>query len=371
MLAATFRIALSGAALIVSALALAAAEPIRIVSHATIPGARQPQAAIDEEGVIYVTLGAGDSIYACRSADGGKSYGAPVHVGNLPKLALGMRRGPRIVATNKLVVITAISHEDGNLAAWRSSDGGLTWSDPNFVNDSLGNAREGLHAMALGPDAQVFCAWLDLRYDGTQIFASQSVDGGRTWSKNRRIYASPSGTVCECCHPSVAIDDRGVIYTMWRNALQGDRDMFIAKSDDTGETFGAAAKLGNGSWKLDACPMDGGFLAVTPSRQVTTIWRRQNDIFLSRLDGRPEQRLGTGQQPWAAANADGIFYVWLNRRPGDLWLLTPGAQRPTKLASDATDPVIAAPRSGRGPVVAVWETGRKPNTSIMAAVIVQ
>ena len=47
-----------------------------------------------------------------------------------------------------------------------------------------------------------------------------------TWSKNVLIYQSPDGTICECCHPSVAIDKSGRILVMWRNSLGGSRDMY-------------------------------------------------------------------------------------------------------------------------------------------------
>ena len=73
---------------------------------------------------------------------------------------------------------------------------------------------------------------------------------------------SPDGSVCQCCHPSVAIDSRGVIQVLFRNSLGGQRDMYLCSSTDGGQTFGKAIKLGQGSWNIDHCPMDGGNLAV-------------------------------------------------------------------------------------------------------------
>jgi hypothetical protein len=40
-----------------------------------------------------------------------------------------------------------------------------------------------------------------------------------------------------------------------------------------------------------------------------------------------------------------------------------------KLAGDTTDPMIAAPIAGKGPVIAVWETGDRKASAIMAAVV--
>ena len=82
-----------------------------------------------------------------------------------------------------------------------------------------------------------------------------------------------------------------------------------------------------------------------------------------------ERLLGSGEQPSVAANAHGSYVVWLTSRGGRLLLSTPHAQEPTQLAELAADPMLAISCSGKGPVVAVWETGKKPNTSIMASVI--
>lgn len=349
---------------------LRAEDPVCVVSTDSVAGAQQPQIAFDPAGRIYIVFGAAEDIYVCKSVDQGKSYSAPIKVGHVAKLALGMRRGPRIVASESSVVVSAISHDSGNLMAWRSEDGGQTWSPAIEINDQPKVAREGLHAMAIGADGLIFCTWLDLRNDRTQIYGASSQDGGQTWSENIRIYASPSGTVCECCHPSVSISDDGTLYVMWRNALRGNRDMYLAKSDDSGQTFGAAEKLGIGSWKLEACPMDGGDLTVAMDGSPVTIWRRNQQIFVTdEGDSTRERLLGSGEQPSVAANAHGHYVVWLSSRGGKLLLSTPTANQPLPLAERAADPMIAASRSVNGPVVAVWESGKKPDTVIMATVV--
>lgn len=374
--------AISGLAILIAftAASLSAAEamPVRIVSEDAVASPRQPQVAIDEAGTIFVAFGASDAIYCCTSADRGQTYSDPVKIGSLPKLSLGMRRGPRIVARHDaaegdFLVVTAISHDSGNLVSWRSTDAGKTWQGPLTVNDSPKDAREGLHAMTISPAGQIFCTWLDLRNKSTELFASVSTDGGKSWSKNFLVYHSPSGSICECCHPSVACDSNGDIYVMWRNSIDGFRDMYASRSRDGGKTFTAAAKLGPGTWKLDACPMDGGYLAATAPGKLTTIWRRNTQIFRSDIDGtnqQPrEQLLGNGEQPWAAATSAGAYLVWVSRRPGDLWLATPKSKSPDKIAADATDPVITAPLKGNGPLVIAWESGPRGKTSLHSLVI--
>ena len=349
---------------------VSSADPVVVVADGRIPGSQQPRVAVDERGSVYITFGANDDIYFSKSVDNGQEFSGPTKVGRIEKLSLGMRRGPRIVVSNESIVISAIGHSSGNLVAWRSDDGGDSWSGPVQVNDVEKSAREGLHAMACGPEGLLFCTWLDLRSGGTEIYGSRSVDGGKTWASNSRVYRSPSGTVCECCHPSVVIDRDQQIHVMWRNVLDGNRDMYLATSDDRGDSFRTARKLGLGSWPLNACPMDGGELAVSPEGDLITIWRRNNQVFTAMLDQPAEIAIGLGEQPTVSATADGDYFAWLARRHGDLMLATPAHQKPEKVATEASDPDMATSPTGTGPVVIVWEQGQKPNLSILSKTIV-
>ena len=246
--------------LLLSSGQLFASEPVVVVSEAAVIGAKQPRVAVDQAGTVFVAFGAGQEIYVCNSVDGANSFSKPIRVAQVPGLALGMRRGPRIVADNGWVVVSAISHESGDLISWRSDDNGESWSEAKNVNDAKDSAREGLHAMAVGPNGMIVVVWLDHRNKGAQIFGSISLDGGMSWKPNHQLYVSPSGTVCECCHPSVAIGPSNEIYVMWRNSIAGNRDMYMTRSDDGGQTYMEAWKLGTGTWRLNACPMDGGDL---------------------------------------------------------------------------------------------------------------
>lgn len=336
-----------------------------VVTTAQVAGASEPQAAVGAGKRVYVAFGAGDALYASVSTDGGTTYGAPVPVGGAGLLSLGMRRGPRIVAAPKGAVITATysrkgNGSDGDLMAWRTVDGGKNWLGPTVINDVPGAAREGLHAMAVAPDGTIACAWLDLREKGTQVFAAFSRDGGKTWGRNARVYRSPDGNVCECCHPSLAYGPDNRLYVMWRNWLGGSRDMYLSSTGDGGRTFAPARKLGTGTWPLDACPMDGGALAFS-NGGITTFWRREADMYVARASGAQarEEKVGAGQQGWVAATGRGTYLVWLRGRSGaPLVALTPASTNPLALADSAQDPVIVA-GGGRDPVVvAVWSDKR-------------
>jgi hypothetical protein len=313
------------------------------------PGApnRQPQMAAGY-GEIALTFVGGQSIYFSSSKDDGRTFSAPGKVADAQKLAAGRHRGPRVAILKDAVVITAVA--SGDLVTWRSTDHGKTWSRAGVVNDVPDAAREGLHAMAAGPRGELFAAWLDLRSKGTKLYGSRSSDGGVTWSPNVLIYTSPAGTICECCHPSVAIDAQGKISVMWRNLLDGSRDLYVSSSND-GTRFTAAQKLGGGTWKLQACPMDGGGLAIDHD-QLVSAWRRDGQVYLAPA-GKPEKQIGTGKDVAIAAGKDGVYAAWSNGAA--LEILTPGSALPVQLAADGA--FVNLISLSDGGALAAWEAG--------------
>ncbi|MBI3096748.1 MAG: exo-alpha-sialidase [Planctomycetes bacterium] len=266
---------LFAAALAIAALSLPGALPIAPADDRARPPAvvdilpssgdwEQPQIAVDPKGNVFVAAVSGDralTIVAMKT--GASAFGKPVRVGVFKDMACGMRRGPRIAATAKELVISFVQARfnpgarkmEGtqNLVAYRSTDGGASWKGPVTINDTPTSAKEGLHAMASAPDGTIYALWLDSRdgEKGNQPYLSKSTDGGATFSKNVRVYASPSGSICECCHPSLAVGADGEVFAMFRNRLKGNRDMWLATSKDQGETWGDAAKLGDGTWPID------------------------------------------------------------------------------------------------------------------------
>lgn len=332
----------------------------------SVPGvsAQQPQMGVAPDGTLYLVYGAGDTIYCAASRDHGKQFSKPAAIKAPGILSLGRHRGPRVAATQTGVVVTAIvgkqgQGKDGDLLAWHSVNRGKTWSQPVVVNDAPGSAREGLHGMAAGPRGIVFSAWLDLRSasDGdqrTKLYGTVSNDGGKTWSRNRLVYRSPDGTICECCHPSVTIDTQGTFHVMWRKALGGSRDLYHIASRDGGKSFEAAKKFGQGTWPLNSCPMDGGELAVDSNGKVSAAWRREDKVYVSGLNDA-ETLVGTGRNPVIAQGTRGRYVAWEDTAAKAGVLLPPGASRPRPLGhkSQYIDLIATG-----GKIVAAWEEAR-------------
>jgi hypothetical protein len=326
---------------------------LTVGSTTTFDG-RQPQiAALD--GRVALTFGRDDRVYVATSSDQGTTFGTPLALPGNGRLSLGMRRGPRIAMTSRALIVAAVVGQkgggaDGDVMIWRSADGGSRWGEPEVLNDVPGSAREGMHGLAANATGLMAAAWLDLRHKGTRIYAAVSKDHGATWEPDVLVYESPSGTVCQCCHPSVAIAGDGTIAVMFRNSLDGNRDMYITVSKDAGRTFASARKQGTGSWRLEACPMDGGDLDWTGD-QTASIWRREGEVFTVRGDA-PEKSLGPGTDPVISVYQRVIDLAWTS--PDGIFLRR-GSDEPRRLDAGRF-PVLLAQRER---TLVAWENNGK------------
>lgn len=312
---------------------------LRLTPSAPDAPLKQPQIAVSDK-TVNLTYGAGNAVYFARSNDSGKTFSEPVKVAEPKALMLGMHRGPRIAVAGKTIVITAIGGEEKgknvDLFAWRSTDGGKTWSQGVRVNDVPASAREGLHGLAAGQNGILWTVWLDLREKGMRLMGSLSKDGGKSWSPNQLVYQSPDGHICECCHPTAYVGPKGELYAMWRNWLSGSRDMYYAISTD-GKSW-TAHKLGEETWPLKACPMDGGGLALDGNGGFHSAWRRDRVVYASPASGK-EIALGNGKNPSIAANRNGPYVAWTEGTA--VKLMKPGVQSPVTVGEGAF-PVVAA-----------------------------
>ncbi|XZE44294.1 sialidase family protein [Pirellulaceae bacterium SH467] len=343
------------------------ADPITVMLGKDANAPKQPQACIGSDGSVHVVFGVGELVYHCVMDDQGTPV--PNKAFFIPNMSLGMRRGPRIAHTGNAITITAIGGavgkgRDGDVLAYRSLDNGKSWQGPVRVNDVEASAREGLHAMASSENGTLWCVWLDLREKGTQLFASKSEDHGATWSKNTLVYQSPDRSICECCHPSIAVSN-DALHILFRNSLKGNRDMYLVSSNDKGESFGKAIRLGQIPWQLNACPMDGGMLAFDKNRQLATVWRRDRSVFFAPAKPNSEALLGMGEQPWIASGDDGFYSVWTSKREGDLYLMKPGSTEGERISENASSPVVVGNSQSNPKVYVFWEKRSDQGISIV------
>jgi hypothetical protein len=316
---------------------------------------QMPNLAKDRKNNLHLVYGNGDSIFYRFSNNNGNSFSAPVLVAVLPELAASHMRGPQIAATKDGLAAIA-SNSEGDIFSYVMDEKGK-WRKTARVSDVDTVAKEGLMALSAdGPN--VFAAWLDLRGNGhNKIFGARSNDGGKTWSKNFLVYASPDSSVCECCKPSTLIKGDHV-YVLFRNWLNGNRDLYLVQSSDGGNTFDQAQQLGNGNWKLDGCPMDGGAFIVTESGSVETVWKRKDNIYTCE-PGKSEARIGEGRNCTMEAVNGKNVYAWTEN--GRVVLLKPGGIK-EKLGVGSL-PILKSLDNAH--VICMWENQKQIHSAIV------
>jgi len=139
--------------------------------------------------------------------------------------------------------------------------------------------------------------------------------------------------------------------------------MWIAVRARGAAEFGPATKLGEGSWKLNACPMDGGRIVALGGGAFGAVWTRNGEVYFSHREGA-ETKLGQGKQPVAVVARDGRpLVVWQQGTGLVSGGGNPGAT-PTSRAADARFPSVLTVPGDRG-ILLAYERGEKAATSIV------
>ena len=312
-----------------------------------------PQVTTDKKNNVYIVYGKGDSILYVTSADSGVPFSSPSLIAVLPGLFASAMRGPQIAATDNGLVVTACTNK-GNIYAFKQDASG-SWTKTKQLNEVDETAKEAL--MGLSADGlHVFAVWLGVKSPrGQNVYGINSIDGGKTWSKNILVYASPDSTVCECCKPSVVVKGNNV-FVMFRNWLKGNRDLYLTQSDNGRTSFKKAQKLGAGSWKLNGCPMDGGGLAVNAGGEPQTVWRREKKIY-SAIVGMPEKEIGEGNGCTLETINNKNIYTWTEN--GNVVLVSSTGEK--KVLGKGTGPIVKALNNQQ--VLCVWENNKQIHAS--------
>ena len=325
-----------------------------VKTNAIIANGQMPNVIKDKAGILHLVYGIGDSIMYLYSKDGGKSFSKGSLVSTLPKLAASHTRGPQIAVISNGLLLTACT-SPGNIFSFLKTGSG-NWKLSGKVNDRDTVAKENLMALS-AEGLNAFAVWLDLRDGHNKIFGARSSDGGRSWSKNILVYASPDKTVCECCKPSVVMKGNNV-YVMFRNWLNGNRDMYLITSHDSGKSFSKAQKLGEGNWPLNGCPMDGGAIALNKKENPVTVWNRKGIIYTCE-PGAEEREVGKGRSCTLKTVDGKNVYAWLEN--GEVVVLKPGGQKVS--LGKGIQPVLESIDNDH--VVCIWENDKQIHSSLV------
>ena len=183
----------------------------------------------------------------------------------------------------------------------KSTDGGKTFSRNLRVNDDIGRAGQLYPSLAVDVRGVLYLAWHDFRKGNQDIYFSRSIDGGQTFGRNIRVNDDP-GTDGQF-NPSLAVDDDGAVYVAWHDLREGQADIYFARSIDGGQTFSPNRRLNDDRGEAYQFHPS---LGVGKNGAVAAAWEDyrngQADIYLAySADGgrtfRPNVRVNSDRRP--------------------------------------------------------------------------
>jgi hypothetical protein len=158
----------------------------------------------------FDNFGEGDLEYMSTSSDGGRTWSVPVSPAGHAK-GLG---GQPVVQPNGTVIVPFESLR-GTIAAFRSTDGGATWSREvpisriSFHPNSGGLRTSPLPSAEIDAAGNVYVAWEDCRFEprctANDIVLSSSGDGVH-WSAVSRVPIDAVGSGVDHFIPGLAVD---------------------------------------------------------------------------------------------------------------------------------------------------------------------
>jgi hypothetical protein len=158
----------------------------------------------------FDNFGEGDLEYMSTSSDGGRTWSTPVSPAGNPK-GLG---GQPVVQPNGTVIVPFESLK-GTIGAFRSTDGGATWSKEfrvsriSFHPNAGGLRTSPLPTAEIDAGGKAYVAWEDCRFEpkcaANDIVFSTSTDGV-SWSAVSRIPIDPVGIGVDHFIPGLAVN---------------------------------------------------------------------------------------------------------------------------------------------------------------------
>ena len=310
-------------------------------------GGLQPQAAVDDQGILHLVYYTGDArngdLFYVRSADSGATFSPAVPVNSQAgsAVAAGTIRGAQLALGKSGRVHVAwdgsskaepgpLNPDSGThgmpMLYARLNDAGKAFEPQrNLMLHSFG--LDGGGSIAADRAGNVYVGWHGIGEseakragkDGEarrRVWVTKSTDDGRTFSAERKAWGEETGA-CGCCGMKMFADRRENVFALYRSARESvHRDVYFLSSRDQGRTF--QGRLLH-KWDINACPMSSMDLFENADMLIGA-WETGGQVYWAHLDSdgaaasQPVAAPGEGKgrkHPRIAVNGTGeLLFVW-------------------------------------------------------------
>jgi hypothetical protein len=203
-------------------------------------GAFSPRVALDSTEAVNIVWGdipgLQKQVVFVRSTDLGGSFSAPFNVSRSsgeafdPEIAIDSADGINVAWEDTTPGVSAIMFA-------RSTDQGESFSAPLQISKGEGPATEA-HIFT-NSAGHIFVTWVDGSAGDAQAFFARSIDSGATFSDPINVSQKPGAEI----HKPVITASGNTVYVAFQNDQRGDKQVFLAKSNNAGESFSDPAQV--------------------------------------------------------------------------------------------------------------------------------
>jgi hypothetical protein len=241
------------------------------IENAALEAATAIAITASPDGSIFVLYGAGSEIYVVEINED-NTLANPVQVNGDAPAYLSAIEPPAIIADADGRVHVAWMSMEGMLSDFwyaRSDGGSSAFTTPMQINQTPQEIGTMIN-LAVDASGNPTAAWLQ----GLSLVLARSEDGGHTFSTQ-----VVDTEVCDCCRPQLSMQD-DQLFIAYRNSEYDDqakniRDVHVGKLDSTGKF--AAARVADGHWYLNACPISGPSFTAHDANLLVTWMDGRND----------------------------------------------------------------------------------------------
>jgi hypothetical protein len=215
-------------------------KPVKITKHDG--GAFSPRVALDSKEAVNITwgdtLGGGRRVLFARSTDLGDSFSEPINLSPSSNDAFE----PEIaVAANGTINIAWEDAASGinSIMFARSTDEGSTFSAPLRVSKEGGAASEA--HIAADSSGRLSVVWVQGTEEEKQAHYTRSTDGGLTFSDPVKLSNSEGASISK----PLVTTFQDTVYVAYQNEARRDMQVYLVRSLDAGASFSDPAQVSN------------------------------------------------------------------------------------------------------------------------------
>jgi hypothetical protein len=289
----------------------------------------QPQAAVDDHGVLHMIYMTGDpgasDIWYVRRKPGATAFSKALRVNSQPgsAMAIGTIRGAKMaLGENNSVHIVwngsgkALPKElaDKNPFLYSKLDTvtGKFEAQRNLITKAYG--LDGGGTVAADGKGNIYVSWAS-GYQAKdeahrKIWIAVSHDSGATFAAEH--VANQAFGACGCCGMGSSTDAAGNLYILYRPATNNtQRGMHLLTSKDSGLSF-TDEKLDD--WQLNGCPMSNASFSLASS--LLGAWEKDGTVYVRGMDALSQRQAwvpnaqGNSRFPSVAQSQNQVLVAW-------------------------------------------------------------